>query len=148
MASAAQTVLIVDDEGSHREMLCAVLRDNGYRCLEAPDGKQALKILERALPDLVVLDIRMPGLDGLEVLKRIRLLGPQLPVIMVTAFGEVRRAVEATKLGAFHYLEKPVDIEELCGLVAEALRDRPAGGYPVARPRSPPPPGGPRRSSR
>jgi two-component system NtrC family response regulator len=117
---AEDTVLVVDDEPGHRQMLTAVLGDLGWDVLEAPDGEQALEILETTRPAAVILDMRMPGMDGLEVLARIRDQGLLSPVVLLTAHGSVGSAVEAMKQGAFDYLTKPADNDELEAVLTKA----------------------------
>jgi two-component system response regulator AtoC len=105
-------VLIVDDELSVRESLRMILKER-YEPLLAASGEEALAFLEKQWAEVVLLDILMPGMDGLEVLERIALLKPAPPVIMLTATKTVKTAVNAMKLGAFDYITKPFDIEEL-----------------------------------
>src|SRR3989449_1934857 len=89
----------------------AFLADHGYEAEVASTGEQALELLERLQPDVVFADVRLPGMSGLDLLKRIRDFDPVIPVIMVTAYGSIEGAVEAVKLGAFDYVKKPVDLE-------------------------------------
>jgi two-component system NtrC family response regulator len=125
-------LLVVDDEASHRLMIRAVMADRGWHVDEAEDGPAALAALETAtgpgsgarLPDVVLLDMKMPGMDGLEVLRQVRQDHPALPVIMLTAFGSVGPAVEAMKQGAFDYLTKPVDNDELEAVLVKAAQYR------------------------
>ena len=116
--------LVVDDEAGLRLMVRAVLEDAGWLVTEAESAGQALKILAEAAPeippDVMLLDMRMPGMDGMEALSAIRSLAPGLPVVMLTAYGTVGSAVEAMKKGAFDYLTKPVDNEELKTVLAKA----------------------------
>jgi DNA-binding NtrC family response regulator len=116
-----RVVLVVDDESSHRRMLGDALEAAGYDTRRAADGAAALAALAAAPPDLVLLDVRMPGLDGMAVLRRIVARDDAPPVVMVTAHGDVRLAVEAMKVGARDFLEKPVDIDELRAVVADIL---------------------------
>ncbi len=121
---ARKVVLIVDDDTSHRRMLSEALESAGYKACQSNDGETAIKMLASGLPDLLLLDIRMPRLNGMEVLKEVTESFATLPVVMVTAHGDVRTAVEAMKIGARDFLEKPVDIDELRAVVADIL-DRP-----------------------
>ncbi|EGJ50685.1 sigma-54-dependent transcriptional regulator [Desulfocurvibacter africanus] len=115
-----RSVLVVDDEPGHRLMVRAVLEDNGWRVAEAADGGSALRILRSGpAPDVVLLDMRLPDMDGLAILRSLRELRPGLPVVMLTAFGSVGSAVEAMKKGAYDYLTKPADNDEL-----EAVLDK------------------------
>lgn len=113
-------VLVVDDEPSLRLMVGAVLQDEGWDVVEAGSAEEALDVLAEADPDVVLLDIRMPGMDGLEALGAIRSLSPGIPVVMLTAFGTVGSAVDAMKRGAFDYLTKPADNEELTAVLGKA----------------------------
>jgi DNA-binding NtrC family response regulator len=106
------TLLIVDDEGGVRESLQAVLKGQ-YRLLFATNGREALSLLQKEPCALALLDLMLPGMDGLTLLKRIKESWPYLPVIMLTAATTVRTAVEAMKMGAADYLAKPFDVEEL-----------------------------------
>ncbi len=112
---------MADDEESHRIMLRAVLQDKGYEIIEAEDGTGAVRLVEQEPFDLVLLDIRMKDMDGIEALTEIRKISPQIPVLMMTAYASVKTAVEALKAGAFDYLTKPLDIEELLILIEKAL---------------------------
>jgi len=115
-------ILVVDDESSHRQMIKAVLSAEGYEIREAADGNQAVKAVEEKFHDLVLMDIRMPGLSGIEALQKIKDISPGIPVIIMTAYASVNTAIDALKSGAYDYLTKPLDIEELKILVAKALQ--------------------------
>ncbi len=114
-------ILVVDDEESHRIMLRAVLKDEGYEVVEAADGTEAVRAVEQEPFDLVLLDVRMKTMDGIEALNEIRKISPLIPVLIMTAYASVKTAVEALKAGAFDYLTKPLDIEELKILIEKAL---------------------------
>ena len=114
-------ILVADDEESHRIMLRAVLQEEGYEVAGAADGPEAIRVVEQEPFDLVLLDIRMPGMDGVEALTEIRKISPYIPVLMMTAYASVKTAVEALKAGAFDYLIKPLDIDELKILIEKAL---------------------------
>ena len=107
------TLLVVDDEKNTREALSKILSEDGYNVLTAADGYQAMDLVSRELPDLILADLKMPGMDGIELLSRARLKGYDIPFVMMTAYGTVESAVEAMKKGAEDYLTKPVNIEEL-----------------------------------
>ncbi len=121
MPPAKPVVLVIDDEPGHRLMIRAVLEDVGWAVLEAADGGEGLEACSgKANLDAVLLDIRLPDRDGIAILQEIKALHPRLPVIMLTAFGSVGSAVEAMKLGAFDYLTKPADNEELKAVLLKA----------------------------
>ncbi len=119
--SERPTILIVDDEPPQRRLFGDFLATRGYRVKEAASGKEALAEVQARRPDLVLLDIRLPDTSGIEVLAEIRRIDPQLPVLLVTAFADLRQAVAAIKTGAVDYLAKPVDLEELEAAIGDAL---------------------------
>jgi two-component system nitrogen regulation response regulator NtrX len=106
-------ILVVDDELSIRNSLSGVLEDEGYDVLLAKDGEQALTVLASEMPDAVLLDIWMPGIDGLEVLSQARKRYPSLQFIIMSGHGNIETAVKATKLGAFDFIEKPLSLEKV-----------------------------------
>ena len=116
------TVLIVDDEQTLARSAKAFLADHGFEAEVAGSGEGALQLLGTLQPDVVFADVRLPGMSGLDLLKRIREFDPVIPVIVLTAYGSIEGAVEAMKLGAFDYVKKPVDLEEL-KLLADRARD-------------------------
>ena len=113
-------VLVVDDEPSIRDSLQLLLKSN-FDVITAEDGEAALKIIEHAFPDLILLDVMMPRLDGLETLRKLRDLHKSVPVVMLTADNTLQSAVEAMKLGARDYLSKPFDVESLTSLIVDIL---------------------------
>jgi two-component system, NtrC family, nitrogen regulation response regulator NtrX len=117
-------ILIVDDEEAIRNSLRMTFEYEGYTCLLAANGPAALKIAERDGPDLIFLDIKMPQMDGLEVLKKLRESPNAPPVVILSGHGNVATAVEATKLGAFDFIEKPPEAERLMVVVRNALREK------------------------
>ena len=117
------TILVVDDDHGLRESFRLILEDE-FEVLDVPDGQQALDIVRSCQVDLVLLDIRLPGMDGLEVLERIKGMDEQLDVILITAVKTVRTAVSAMKLGALDYLTKPFDEDEVLALIRRALEKR------------------------
>ena len=119
-----ETVCVVDDEPAILNTLSSILEDEGYQVLEAKNGLEALKVVRSDSPDLVILDIWMPEMDGLEALKRLRAQFPNLLVVMMSGHGSIETAVKATKLGAYDYLEKPLDLEKVTILVRNALHQR------------------------
>jgi two-component system NtrC family response regulator len=116
-----ETILIVDDEKNYLLVLSAVLEDEGYEVLTAPDGAEALAIQKSSDLDLVVTDMKMPGMDGIELLEQIKARDPDLPVIMMTAHGTVDKAVEAMQKGAYSYILKPFDNERLTLFTKKAI---------------------------
>src|SRR5436305_2117232 len=107
------SVLIVDDESAIRESLRMILEYEGYRVDEAGDGPQALAKVAERLPDAVVLDIKMPGMDGLDLLRAFRERGYEMPVLMISGHADVATAVEATRRGAYDFFEKPLQRERV-----------------------------------
>ena len=120
-------ILVIDDEVAIRDSLKMILEYDGYECLLAPSGQEGLGRVKRDSPDLVFLDIKMPGMDGLEVLRKLRELDELLPVVIVSGHGTVSTAVEATKLGAFDFLEKPLSTERVTVTIRNALSQRQLG---------------------
>jgi two-component system response regulator AtoC len=116
------TVLIVDDERTLARSIRTFLVDSGYEAEVAGDAEKALELLESFRPDVIFADVRLPGMGGIELLQHIREFDPSIPVIIMTAYGSIEGAVEAVKLGAFDYLKKPVDLEEL-KLLADRARE-------------------------
>jgi DNA-binding NtrC family response regulator len=114
-------ILVVDDDESLRWVTQAQLQQSGYEVNAAADGNVALESMRHVPPDLVVTDLKMPGMSGLELLKKIRADYPEVLVIMVTAFGTVENAVEAMKAGAYDYITKPVNMDELRLIVNRGL---------------------------
>ena len=106
-------VLVVDDEANMRRVLEIMLSRRGFRTLSASDGQDALEQLAETPVDLVVSDLRMPGINGIELLRRLRDAGNPVPLIMITAQGTIESAVEAMRLGACDYLLRPFDVETL-----------------------------------
>ncbi|MDO7908671.1 response regulator [Paenibacillus sp. JX-17] len=106
-------VLIVDDQNGIRILLMEVFNSEGYSTYQAANGKIALEIVAQEVPDLVLLDMKIPGMDGLEILKHIKQMNPDIKVIMMTAYGELDMIKEATDLGALMHFTKPFDIDEM-----------------------------------
>jgi two-component system, NtrC family, response regulator AtoC len=122
MTVSGSTVLIVDDERTLARAIKAFLEEAGYGAEVAGDGEKALDLLQSLKPDVVFADVRLPGMSGIDLLRRIREFDPAIPVIIMTAYGTIEGAVEAVKLGAFDYMKKPVDLEEL-KLLADRARE-------------------------
>jgi len=116
------TVLIVDDERTLARAVKTFLAESGYEAEVAGDAEKAKELVESLRPDVVFADVRLPGMSGIELLKWIRTFDPSIPVIIMTAHGTIEGAVEAVKLGAFDYMKKPVDLEEL-KLLADRARE-------------------------
>ena len=114
-------ILIVDDEPSMRRNIADLMTIEGYSSSEADSGDNALELVQKIIPDLVLLDINLPQRDGLTVLADIQKLFPKLPVIMFTAYGTSERAIEAMKLGAFDYIEKPFELDDFILAIKRAL---------------------------
>jgi DNA-binding NtrC family response regulator len=116
-----RTILVVDDYAPNRELIRDALDNSGYEITEAQTASEALEHLRLRETDLVTTDVRMPGISGVDLLRRVRTDHPDIVVILVSAFASVANAVEAMKLGAYHYLAKPIDIDELQLLVHTAI---------------------------
>ena len=122
--SPSASILIVDDEPGFREMLSTILASQGYSTVTAANGVEAINAVQNSFFDLVLLDVKMPNVDGIEVLHFIKENYIDTQVIMLTGVDDVRIAVECMKLGAFHYLTKPYSADELIALIARALERR------------------------
>ena len=119
-----ESILIIDDEKSLLDLLSVVFKKEGYGVSTALSASKAFEIIDQEDIDLVVTDIKMPGSGGMDVLRHIRETRPEVPVIMITAYGSVQQAVEALKAGALDYVVKPFDVEELKIIVSRGLADR------------------------
>ncbi|PZD96466.1 response regulator [Paenibacillus sambharensis] len=115
-------VLIVDDQNGIRILLMEVFSSEGYTTFQASNGKLALEIVRSESPDLVLLDMKIPGMDGLEILKHVKAINRDIKVIMMTAYGELDMIKEATELGALMHFTKPFDIDEMRMAVNMQLR--------------------------
>lgn len=124
MSAAWPTVLIVDDEKNSREGLRNFLEGLNYEALTAASGEEALELLQKEKPDILLTDIRMPRMDGIALLEKVKNKYPEISVIVLTAYGTVENAVRAMKMGAFHYLMKPINLEELEFLIKKALTEQ------------------------
>ena len=118
------TIMIIDDEPSILKSLGGLLADEGFEVITASNGYEGLKLIEEKSPDLVLLDIWMPGIDGIETLKEIKKNHPSLQVIIITGHGNIETAVKATKLGAFDLIEKPLSIDKIIVDINNALNFR------------------------
>jgi DNA-binding response OmpR family regulator len=128
------SILVTDDESNIRMMVRTALESDGYNVIEASDGRQALEVLKDQAPQLMVLDLNMPGLDGMAVLEQLKSLASanKPRIIVLTAYGSIATAVKATRLGAMDFLEKPLTPAGLRTSVRNVLDDRDADGFSVA----------------
>lgn len=117
-------ILVVDDKDSMRNMLTETLKDEGYRVDSAVDGRRALELVRNKSYDLILTDLRMPDIDGLEVLSTVKEIDTEASVIVMTAYGTIEDAVTAMKEGAYDFITKPLDTDHLCVLIARALENR------------------------
>ncbi|HLG30443.1 MAG TPA: response regulator [Candidatus Brocadiales bacterium] len=116
-------ILVVDDEVEVLKILEKVLTENGYNVLKAQNGTEALRIARKNNIKLALLDIKLPKMNGIELLGRFKKINPDLIVIMVTAFGTLKTAIEAMKLGAYDYITKPFDLNFIVSIVEQALEE-------------------------
>jgi len=117
----ARTVLIVDDEESITQSLQGILTDEGFEVISADSGSSAMEKIDELMPDIVLLDIWMPGMDGIETLIKIKESHSELQVVMMSGHGTIETAVKATKLGAYDFIEKPLSIEKLLLVINNAV---------------------------
>ena len=117
-------ILVIDDDQSIRKTLSGYLKKQNYEVLSAENGLKGIEILKNELPDLVITDIRMPGADGFEVLKNIKEIDPHIHVIIITAFDDMQTTVKAMQLGAYDYIEKPLEIDNLKITIQRALENK------------------------
>jgi two-component system, NtrC family, response regulator PilR len=119
-----EKILVVDDEQSLREVLSIMLKRAGYAVTSAMDGEEAIELLNKEIFDLVITDLRMPKIDGMEVLKAVKSASPETVVLIITAFASADSAVEAMKQGAYDYLTKPFQVDEVQLIIRNALEKR------------------------
>lgn len=124
MAGRKHTVLIADDEEGIRDLLKEICEEEGWSVIFASDGKEALEKTKKSLPDAIVMDVRMPVMDGIKTFKKMKESGIDVPVILMTAYGSSDIAIEAMKQGAYDYITKPFDIEEMRIQIRKALQLR------------------------
>jgi DNA-binding response OmpR family regulator len=117
-------VLIVDDEEELSSIIAERLEFRGMKAQTAPDGTMALELIKSDPPHIVLLDLMLPGLGGLEILKRIKKSNPLLPVILLTGYGSKKMTLEGMNLGAFDYIMKPCDLDNLILKIQEALESK------------------------
>ena len=115
------TILVIDDDDQLRTSFCKLLKEENYAVISAASGEAGIDIVEQNPLDLVILDMRLPGINGMETFKRIRKIDSKLPVIIVTAYGTTEIAIEATKMGAYDYVLKPFDVPEMLNLIEQAI---------------------------
>ena len=115
------TILIIDDDDQLRQSFEKLLAQEGHTVHTAPTGEAGIAMVQEAVPDLVITDVRLPGMSGLETFRAMRDIEPKLPVIVMTAFGTTETAIEATKLGAFDYVLKPFEIPEILSLIKQGV---------------------------
>ena len=116
-----KTVLIVDDDPSIRETVAETLHYDGYKTLAASTGAEGLTMAERQRPDVMLLDVKMPGMDGFEVLQRLKASAIDVPVIVISGHGDIDTAVQAVKLGAYDFMEKPMERGRLMVTIRNCL---------------------------
>src|SRR5215467_4768212 len=114
-------ILIVDDESAIRESLQGVLEDEGYKISTSPSGEDCLELVRKSVFDVLLLDVWLPGIDGLDTLEKIRGMEDPPEVIMISGHGTIETAVRATKLGAYDFVEKPLSLEKTLILVKKAI---------------------------
>ena len=119
--NANYKILLVDDEDEFVSTLAERLEMRGYAANVAYDGEEALESIENEMPAVVVLDIKMPGLNGIEVLKRLLNLAPGLPVLLLTGYGSTEEGMQGMQIGAFDYMMKPLNIDDLIKKMEEAI---------------------------
>lgn len=119
-----EKILIVDDQFGIRILLNEVFQKEGYQTFQAANGVQALDILQKHDPDLVLLDMKIPGMDGIEILKRMKRIDPDIRVIIMTAYGELDMIQEAKDLGAITHFAKPFDIDDIRAAVRKHMPQR------------------------
>lgn len=115
------TILIVDDQYGIRVLLNEVLKKEGYRTLQAANGPEAVSLAKENNPDLVLLDMKIPGMDGIEILKRMKADNPEIRAIIMTAYGELDMIQEAKQIGAIMHVPKPFDIDDIRKTVKDHL---------------------------
>ena len=116
-----ETILIIDDDDQLRKSFHKLLAEEGYAVQSAASGEGGVEQIREKAPDAVILDMRLPGMNGLEVFKLIHEIEPKLPVIIMTAFGTTETAIEATKIGAFDYILKPFEIPDMLAVIKKAV---------------------------
>lgn len=121
MPGEVYDLLIVDDQAGVRRLLYEAFCDEGYRVEMASSGSEAIKKVSARVPSLILLDIKMPGMNGLDTLEELRKITPEIPVVMMTAYGELDIVAEAKRRGVQHYINKPFDLNEVRYLIKGLL---------------------------
>lgn len=127
-------ILVVDDEAEALKILEKILTKHGYNVLKARNGLEALRVTRKSNIKLALLDIKLPKMDGIELLGRFKKVNPDLIVIMITAFGTLKTAIDAMKLGAYDYITKPFDLNFITSIVEQALEEHDAASEIGGRP--------------
>ncbi len=120
---AKEKILVVDDEKDVCDFFQDTLPEEGYGVLTALNGKDALALVRRERPDVVLLDVKMPGLNGIEVLEKIKKIDQSIAVVMITGYGDLKTAREAMRLGAFDYVTKPFNLDFIKAVLRDALSE-------------------------
>ena len=120
----SEKILVVDDEESIRASLAGILEDENFIISFAGDGVMALEMVAKEMPDLVLLDIWMPRMDGIETLQKLKGINPELVVIMMSGHGTIETAVKSTKMGAYDFIEKPLSLEKLLGYSPYLIKEQ------------------------
>jgi two-component system response regulator (stage 0 sporulation protein F) len=121
MTTTKSTVLVIDDQPGIRRLLMEVLTEEGYVVATAANGYEGVQKAKELSPALILMDMKMPGMDGIETLRELKRLGQSYRVIMMTAYGELELVTQARELGAYAYITKPFDIIALCHMVSEQI---------------------------
>jgi two-component system response regulator (stage 0 sporulation protein F) len=132
MAQKRSVVLVIDDQPGIRRLLTEVLQEEGYTVLEAGNGYDGLQKARDCHPSLILMDMKMPGMDGIETLRELRRMGVGGKVIMMTAYGELDLVTEAKEIGAADYITKPFDIVALCEMINRNLANPVAGRLAIS----------------
>jgi len=127
MYSKQATILVVDDEPSVADLLSEALVEEGYNCITAATGEDALRRLSKGNFEVILLDLKLPGISGIDVLKEVKSNRPETAIIVVTSAGDAQTAVEAMKIGAVDYITKPFELERINGSIKAALKTRTVG---------------------